>query len=660
MRCFYHGCGILFVVWLLCASPGWSQPSPALETTMRANQLFENREYSSALPLYRQILTGDPNSKTRDEIMLRIARCAYELRRYDEAVTALTSLRQAFPESKAAADGTALLFCAYLAQGDKKQAGVVWQDVFTRLPRTEFALQMVESYCYYMTRVNAAAGLQQLDELVAQKMLPANADWRIKAMRCGLLEVANPAQFLTEAVAVIDAVSLAKTVDEVRLPVMLARRVYLPLMKSGQLQQARSLAAKVQEKLALMGNPNDWYSQDILAYFDALSVAGPARFMEEAKPLLAAAKLAKTPEDLQLPSFLAKRMYAALMQAGNFGEAKALYTEILTICKTVIPPELGEVSLIQENHHTYLRGLSNYNATQFITEAVPFVLEAVNLHANDSIALRAAVATWLYPAMCKYGQADGARAVHQQLAPALKRLGKSAIIALDKEAYLLAMDYVPALVLENTQAVFTELKRAKSPDDLRPIAAFARMAAYKRLQLAKRGDEAAAYHQQLQEALTKFAMRQEIDLDNVGYLQSLADGNPDEFLRIAMPKIARAKDARTLDEFLLPFSLACSAYVPLFDTGRLEEACVLQGEMQAHLKRLGNPDGWSERSTAAYAEAVRKLPIQAFAPIMHQFKCALATGDKAGAEQWLTRLTNYAPQHPQTLRAQAIYRGGTL
>jgi hypothetical protein len=648
------------MIALALVVPGWAQPTPTLETALRANQLFESREYSSALPLFRQVLTSDPNSKTRDEIMLKIARCAYELRRFDEAVTMLTSLRQAFPEGKATADGTALLFCADLALGDKKQAGAVWQDVFTRLPRTEFALQVTESYCYYMTRVDASAGLQQLDELIAGKLLPTNADWRIKAMRCGLLEVANPAQFLTEAVTVIDGIAQAKTVDEVRLPVLLARRVYLPLMKGGQVQQARSLSGKVQEKLALMGNPNNWYQDDILAYFDALCVTNPAQFLEEARPLLAAAKLAKTPEDLQLPAYLALHSYIPLMQAGNFGDAKALDTEMQNYFKAVVPPELGEVGMALDNHQHYLRGLSNYNATQFIAEAVPFVQEAMTLRANDSIALRATIATWLYPAMCKYGQVEAARALQQQLAPALKRLGKPGVIAADREAFLLGLGYVPAQVLANAPAIFAELKSAKSPDDVRPIASFARMNLYKYLLMAKRADEAATYHQQMQEILTKFAMRQELEQDRVGYIQGLAGGSPEDYLRVALPMIAQAKDTRTLDEFSLPFSLACSAYGPLVDTGRIEDAYTLQQEMQAQVKRLGNPEGWSERTTGTYQDAVKKMPLVAFAPIMHQLKLALASGDKAAAQQWLTRMTTYAPNHPQTERAQAIVRAAAL
>ncbi|MHB9023735.1 MAG: tetratricopeptide repeat protein [Armatimonadota bacterium] len=636
---------IIAVLALLCsARPGAAAPAVAEQ----ADQAFSRRDYAGAIPLYRQLL-ADPALAERGEVRWKLARCLAETKQTAAAVTELEAARRESPSGKAAPDVTALLYTLYLAKDDPAKAMPLLEEAITRWPKSEAVWQMTEAYFNY--RMNAKQydlALKKLEEMIKRDLLPPARVERARFLLLQHLLVAQPEKGMTEALPVLLAAPNAHSLDELEGPVLLARVAYLPLMKAGRYEDARTVSSQIQEKLAMMGAQNDWFKRDMVAYFDALALANPERFVAEFLPVMKAVKIADRIDDLHVPMTFVTRFYIALMNLGRYEEAKALTGQMQDAYRRVEVP-----NAVYGEQREYYRALAAVNHTQFVNEALPWLTAIPEAKEKADVVCRATVAMDIFGVLHQYQRPDDAARLHARVRTALSGMKLTELADQELATYLLSMDYSPSLALRAAPELLSALSESSPLGEIKAFAAFARTSLYLRYMQAGRPSEATRVHDVVQALLQKVNLKNEIALDSQAYLTHLATGNPKEFLAQALPVIEAAKTAKTAPEAEQAVTLVRAAYTAMINLNQLEDAGNLHAQAQELLSRLGKP-AWVAEDNAAYRAAVKSLPAKALDPLFTLFKRAAATGDLAGAKRWVEKMEQLAPGHPRTEEARAM------
>ncbi|MEX1111296.1 MAG: tetratricopeptide repeat protein [Chthoniobacterales bacterium] len=110
---------------------------------LKAELLFEQRDYAAAEPLYAEAATASGAAKYRSDALYKLAWCRLQQQKYDLAVTALTSFIMQYPRHPQIASAYAQRALAQLENGQREEAladfGVVI-DKFPGAPEREDAM----------------------------------------------------------------------------------------------------------------------------------------------------------------------------------------------------------------------------------------------------------------------------------------------------------------------------------------------------------------------------------------------------------------------------------------------------------------------------------------------------------------------------------------
>ena len=217
----------------------------------------------------------------------------------DEVLATVQSLDPAVPEAAA--------YAAQLASG-------LYTTLFTQ-ERADEAKRLHE-------RMRAALAAAQLAEK-AEDDEEAYGLARLK-----LLERRQPAQFLKEALPIINEITTAKSAREMKAPAQLAGTAYRYLVQQRRLDEAERLHATVQKALVAAG-VRDLALRDSAAFndtwLDALERADPGRFMKEATAAVESAGQATTLVEMKPLVDLTGRLYPRCLAAGRWEEAARLH-----------------------------------------------------------------------------------------------------------------------------------------------------------------------------------------------------------------------------------------------------------------------------------------------------------------------------------------------
>ncbi|HEY3379862.1 MAG TPA: tetratricopeptide repeat protein [Armatimonadota bacterium] len=611
-RCVVWGWTLILLVCAL--GPVWAQPTPDETVLLQANTLFDQRQYLTAIPQYMQFLTKFPASKAGDQATVKLGRCYFEMKQWKDAIQTLDGFRQRYPASPLAPDVTVLLFRSLIAQPEMTRAKTVWDELFTKWPKTDYAWQAAEAYYQAKALTDSEQALTWLDGVAKQGVLPENAPLRVTQLRLRFLETTKPTQFLTEALPLITAGKDAKTPADLTVPQDLARRVYGPLMNAGRYEEAKNLSQGLQDALARLGNPANGLQADLTAYFAALERSNTTRFLAEALPLAKQIPAAATKGDAAWPADLARRLYTPLILADRLEEATALQDQVQVKLLT-----LGLNDAQATDRITYLTARMNYlermRPAQFQAEALALITSTQATSA-PAMQVPADVTRRLYLPLMSAGRLPEAGVIHERVSGDLVKLGNPSNWAvLDLTAYLAALERTnPAQFIKEATAVIAKSGEAKSLPELLLPADLARRL-YGMMLPQGRIDETDNFHQQLQRALTTLGAVDYAQNDTIAFttarLNALEKNNPAQFVTDALAVCGTQSTAKTPLDLTLPVTFAARVYAPLIAAGRVEDAKGLYGQLETTLVRFGNPnDGVRANRIAFYGALERGNPAR--------------------------------------------------
>jgi TolA-binding protein len=114
---------------------GSAQPAQrARASLLRAELLFEQRDYAGAEPLYAAAANAPGAEKYRADALFKLAWCRWQQQKYDLAVSALTSFITQFPRHPQIASAYAQRAMAQLENGQREEALADFGVVMARFP----------------------------------------------------------------------------------------------------------------------------------------------------------------------------------------------------------------------------------------------------------------------------------------------------------------------------------------------------------------------------------------------------------------------------------------------------------------------------------------------------------------------------------------------
>ncbi len=150
--------------------------------------LEEQPDYSRAKTFYELALQLELSKAAHEEIRFQIARCAYELGNYSEAIQVLTALQTEYPEGKFLTESVFYLAQSYLKQGQLLQARKVFRDFLedfpadTHAPQAAFLLSRAYNIPHPTSAEELEMGVEVLRnvfELYPQDKLAVQAEYEI-------------------------------------------------------------------------------------------------------------------------------------------------------------------------------------------------------------------------------------------------------------------------------------------------------------------------------------------------------------------------------------------------------------------------------------------------------------------------------------------------
>ncbi|MHB9132110.1 MAG: tetratricopeptide repeat protein [Armatimonadota bacterium] len=628
-----------------------AQPAPDEQLLLQGNRLLAANDYANAVTFFRQVVEKFPTGKNRDQAAAGSWRCYTVLNQPTDATWALETLRRDHAGSRFLAEIDVKLFTDTLAKGDAAQAEQYWKEIFARWPKTDFAWQVVEANYRYKAKSDPAKAQAFLEGILNTDVLADDGLVKAKLLQFDILEAGKPEQFLTMAIAVIEAAPNARTTGELQLPVMLAKRIYVPLMKSGQTDKARGLSQLLEEKLAMMGNPQGWFQQNALAYYTALEQTNPELFIKEAMPLVDMVETAQSTEEVTTYVNLLKRLYLPLMKAGRVNDIEKVHTQLQTATRRV-----KSVYLVTADNIARWNAMMTCNPDLYVNEVLAQTDAAKNAKSWIEVDALAQWGIYLYDYLGKAGRYAEAKTAHEKLQALYIRFPQDRgeyYRTRDLLHYLRNIPNNDALVLSEGLTRAQTVKEAKIADEVRVMKDLTTILVYPALLKAGRFTDARELQASMQEAYNKYGLKPEAEQDRLAFANALSKANAKDFLEEALVLIENGKVAKTPADAQYPLLLARIAYRPLMEVGRIEDAKTLHAQMQALITRLGNTGSLADEDKKAYQNSMSQGAMEA---MFFLFKRAVANNDQAAAKKWLAQLEAIAPEHPRTMEARKTFR----
>lgn len=585
-----------------------------------------------------------------ESALLVQAQAAVANKNIPKAIESLKQLTEKFPNSASAADATVMWFQIAQDTGDTVQAAALWTSAFAKWPKSETIWEMIVINCATKVKQDPAKALADLERYLADPTFPPEDASKGQALRFSYLQKVNPEGFLKEGVDLVQQVDRCTSPEALDLYHGVACRIYLPLMKANRMEEAKAIRKKMQQKTALMGNPNNWLGEDTVAYFDALAQVNVPEYMIQVKPLILAAQWADNAVDAALPADLAKRAYTIYFTQGKLDEVQQMHTILQQSLKAANLPEVAfddNVAYASKR----LDVLYAKDPKQWLVEAIPFVdtvKEAKYIWDMDN---QASTARKAFMPLVQAGRIAEARTLRDKVCTEMIRL--KADPGLMWTWYLIALSTQPADVfLAEGLPVVDTAKTTKNPAELGAAVQVLKFI-YPALIGSGKLESARSYHTALQASIVRLGSPAGLATqEQQEYLNALVKAKPELVLAELKPLLDTTTAPATPTEALERSMLARGAYGPLMIAGRIDDASALHVRVQDWLTTAKNPDE-AKADTDAFRQSVSKEAVEAMYTL---FKQSLAANDADGARKWLANLNMVAPEHPRSSQARKMFK----
>ena len=400
------------------------------------------------------VTTPAPANTPSSAALLLKGQQAFDAANIADAVSALETLRKTYPQSAEVAMGTALLYNCYLQQKLPEKASPLWDQVMAKWPGSPSAYQVIDAYRRYYGDSEPETVLNRLEDLKTNHLMPVEWEDAFAQLYDGLLDKMPPDRLLNMCIALLNDAKDTTDFAKVKKADLTVRHVYAPLMHIKRFDDARAVFAQCQEKLALMGNPDDSMNANAKAYFDALRPS-PARFTAEILPFVQAAQWAATGKDVADGIYWAAQMYPMLLKNGGFADAKKAHEVLVAAIAKLAPTG----NLLGKAYQAYFAALGQYDTAHFWPEAQPLLAKCQTDLSAETTEQYAGIARVLYSPLMLTGHLDEVKALHDALQAALHKFAKVDAVNADAQAFKDSIT-VPAL-----DAFLLLYKRAAAAND---------------------------------------------------------------------------------------------------------------------------------------------------------------------------------------------------
>ena len=543
-----------------------------------------------------------------DKTLLTTAQQAASAGKWDEAVKALESLHQQYPDSSVQPDGLVLLYQAYLEQKAAEKSSGIGKEVVARWPKSSYVWQVVLITCKYKAKTSANDAVAALDLALQQNMLSSADRAKAQKMRFTYLESGKSDQFITEVLDKINGLKPPIAQNDLLSVADLAQHVYLPLMVKGRMDDAKAVSGKIQELLVKAGNPQGAVQADQNAYLKALKDTGSPRYYEEAITTIKMIELADTIQEAQVSVYLMGPLYLELLQKRPYEEVKALHVTVETALK-----RLQATDMIFYDVHAWQGGLRDCKP-----ELLGVELQSAIIHLKEAKALTDSVFSvgsthLVYESAFKNRQVDEAKSLHAQVQDFLARFNQLDDAVLDNSQFACArLKYLretakPQYLTEVTGTLVAIADQAKTLEQVRPALSMAvYYGPYPDLFQSGRVEDAKKVFEHIQAAITRIDANEitSLNLNLKAYLLEFGRSDPENFLKIFQPMVAKTANGSTANDLQFLVDISQAAYGALFEADRKDDAKQIHLQLQAAMQRLPSMKATADTEMKQYLTAL--------------------------------------------------------
>ncbi|HEY3376230.1 MAG TPA: tetratricopeptide repeat protein [Armatimonadota bacterium] len=262
-----------------------------------ANQAMTEKNYDKAASVYASFLQQSPRSPQAPTAASNLVDCYMALTQWDKALTALNVLEQQYPQYPYQGKRLSRKAVTLLALGKPDQADRVWNDLLTLGSQPDSVWPVIEAEYQYLLRTQGKVATDKFDRFSTFADLPMGYTVQERLLWFQHLYATKKASFITQGSTATGQANLQSR-EALLLPVMLASRLYEPLLKGGAEAEATALRTRMRNALTLFHNPMGWQGVDLLAYIIPLSKYAPDTYVAQMKARVEMLKLPLSPAEL--------------------------------------------------------------------------------------------------------------------------------------------------------------------------------------------------------------------------------------------------------------------------------------------------------------------------------------------------------------------------
>jgi hypothetical protein len=248
------------------------------ETLKKADALVAQQQVDQAVPIYVDVLIHLPAGPRAAETMSKLADCYVRLGQYEKVLATVTALEKQYPQSPYTGANCARKCLASLELNDTRGYTLAFQELLDKAALPKYVWPLIErEYTLKQAALEPGASLP-CARFSKFAELPMTYGVHDKLFWFRHVQMTRSDDFLKEGLAAIEPADAMTSATDLVVPVMVAVRLYDPLMKQGKKTETLAMNRRMQQAILRLRNPFAWKDADVLAFTDALCKYDPQAY----------------------------------------------------------------------------------------------------------------------------------------------------------------------------------------------------------------------------------------------------------------------------------------------------------------------------------------------------------------------------------------------
>ena len=331
----------------------------------------------------------------------------------------------------------------------------------------------------------------------------------------------------------VQTLSATSSMVHLRYGLLLANRAYNTLLPAGKYDAAQAMHAQLGGLLGKLPDKT-LFVWECGAYETSLAQADPKRYSAQLSTLVQRLALTNDADEARIDGNAIGIGYAIIMQHESIDTAKAMHAQAQAgLQRCHLAPELNADNI------AYLTALATASPEEYMLAAGPMLAGITTANSAAEVKTDAALAALLYLPLAQKEQADDAHTLHVSVQTALARLKLAPEANGDDAAYFAALlQAAPSAYITEALPRAQAVKEAPTAEAVKLAMGYAQNL-YAPMMKMGRFDEVLALHTQVQAALGKLALKDDVAADEVKYKGSISLGALDAMLTLYKRAVAK-------------------------------------------------------------------------------------------------------------------------